>query len=104
MTCGCTKMRKEEAKRLQGVTWAPPRNKSEWSSWEEATKTVESEWRLEPEGEAQVPEMIIVSGAVEGTLEDLDDESRHEQEEAKLMRRGIEMLNEDEEISVRREK
>ena len=27
----------------------------------------ESEWRLEPEGEAEVPEIIIVSDAVEGT-------------------------------------
>ena len=27
----------------------------------------ESEWRLEPEGEAEVPEIIFVSDAVEGT-------------------------------------
>ena len=54
---------KEETKRLQGVrkprkneemAWAPPRNKSDWPGWEEATKTVEIEWRLEPEGEAEV--------------------------------------------------
>ena len=72
---------KEEAKRLQGarksrkdeeMAWVPPRNKSKWPSWEEATKTVESEWRLEPEGEAEVPEIIIVSDAVEGTFVDLD--------------------------------
>ena len=56
------------------------------------------EWRLEPEGEAEVPEIIIVSDAVEGTPVDLDGESRHEQVEAKLSRRGREMLNEDEEI------
>ena len=39
---------------------------------------VESEWRLQPEGEAEVPEIIIVSDAVEGTFVDLDGESRHE--------------------------
>ena len=56
------------------------------------------EWRLEPEGEAKVLEIIIVSDAVEGTPVDLDGESRHEHVEAKLSRRGREMLNEDEEI------
>ena len=53
--------RKEEAQVLQGarklrkdeeMAWAPPRNKSEWPDWEEARKMEESEWRLEPEGEA----------------------------------------------------
>ena len=86
-------MKKEEAKKLQGarkprkeeeMALAPPRNKSDWPSWEEATKTVESEWRLEPEGQAEVPEITIVSDAVEGTFVDLDGESRHEQVEAKL--------------------
>ena len=87
----------EEAKRLQGarkprkdeeMAWAPPRNKSEWPSWEEATKTVESEWRLEPEGEAEVPGTIIVSDAVEGSFVDLDGGSRREQVEANLSGRG----------------
>ena len=59
----------------------------------------ESEWRLEPEEEAEVPEIIVVSDAVEGTFVDLDGESRHEQVEAKLSRRGRETLNEGEEIS-----
>ena len=84
---------KEEAKRLQSVrksrkdeemARAPPRKKSEWPSWEEATTVVESEWGLEPEGEAEVPEIIIVSDAVEGTFVDLHGESRHQQVEAKL--------------------
>ena len=48
----------------------------------------------EPEEEAEVPEIIIVSDAVEGT----DGESRREQVEAKLSRREREMLNEGEEI------
>ena len=45
-----------------------------------------------------MPEIIIVSDAVEGTPVDLDGESRHEHVEAKLSRRGRVMLNEDEEI------
>ena len=49
-------------------------------------------------GEADVPEIIIVSDAVEVTPVDLDGESRHEQVEAKLSRREREMLNEGEEI------
>ena len=47
----------------------------------------ESEWRLEPEREAEVPEIIIVTDAVEGTFVDLEGESRREQVEAKLFRR-----------------
>ena len=67
---------KGEAKRLQGVrklrqdeeiAWAPPRNMTKWPDWEEARKLEDGEWRLELEGEAEVPEIIIVSGAVEGT-------------------------------------
>ena len=65
---------------------------------------VESEWRLEPEGEAEVPEIIIVSDAVEGTFVDLDGESRHEQVEAKLPRRGREMFNEARRLEVRKGK
>ena len=98
---------KEEAKRMQGarkprkdeeMAWAPPRNMSKWTDWEEAREMEESEWRLEPEGKAEVPEIVVVSDAVEGTPVDLDGESRHEQVEAKLSGRGREMLNEGEEI------
>ena len=39
---------KEEAKRLQGVTWAPPRNMTKGPDWEEARKLENGEWRLEP--------------------------------------------------------
>ena len=38
---------KEEAKRLQGVTWALPRNLTKWPDWEEARKVENGEWRLE---------------------------------------------------------
>ena len=66
--------------------------------WEEARMMEDGEWRLEPDGEAEVPEISLVSDAVEGTPVDLDGESRHEQLEAKLSRKGREMLNEGEEI------
>ena len=91
---------KEEAKRLQGVR--KPRKDEEmgWPDWEEARNMEESEWRLEPEGEAEVPEIIVVSDAVEGFFVDLDGESRREQVEAKLPRRGRETLNEGGEIST----
>ena len=65
----------------------------------------ESEWRLEPEGEAKVPEIIIVSDAVEGTFVDLDCESRSEQVEAKLSRREREAPSEEgEEIKSQKRK
>ena len=86
---------KEEAKRLQGVRKLRNDEEMAWPDWEEARKM---EWRLEPEGEADVAEIIIVSDAVEGTPVDLDGESRHKQVEAKLSRRRREMLNEGEEI------
>ena len=98
---------KEEAQRLQGVwklgqdekfAWAPPRNMTKWLDWEVTRKLENGEWRLESEGEAEVPEIIIVSGAVEGTPVDLDGESRHEKVEAKLLKRTREMLREGEEI------
>ena len=47
----------------------------------------ESEWRLEAEEEAEVPEIIIVSDAVESTNVDLDGKSRREQAEEKSSRR-----------------
>ena len=47
----------------------------------------ESELTLEPEGDAEVPEIIIVSDALESTFVDLDGESRREQVETKLSRR-----------------
>ena len=68
MTCGCPKMKKGEGKRLQGVR--KPRKDAEmaWPDWEEARNMEESEWRLKPEGEAEVPEIIIVSHAVENLV------------------------------------
>ena len=53
------------------------------------------EWSLEPEGEAEVLDIIIVSDAVEGTPVA---KAVREQVAAELSRRGREMLNEDEEI------
>ena len=74
MICGSTKTKKKKQKycRAPGnkerMAWTPPRNVSKWPDWEEARSTEESEWRLEPEGEAEVTEIIIVSDAVECTF------------------------------------
>ena len=71
MTCGGIKTKKKKQKRLQGarkqgkeeeLARASSRNMSKWRSMEE------SAWRLEPEGETEVPEVIIVSDAVESTF------------------------------------
>ena len=80
---GARKLRKDEEK-----VWAPPRNITKWPDWDEPREREESEWRLEPEGEAEVPEIIIVSDAVECTFVDLDGESRLELVEAKLSEEG----------------
>ena len=90
------KNEKEEAKRLQCVRKLRKDEEMAWLDWEEARKMENGVWRLEPEWEAEVPEITVVSDAVEGTFVDLDGESRHEHVEAKLSRRGREMLNEDE--------
>ena len=42
--------------------------------------------RLEPEGEAEVLEIIIVSDAVEGTFVDLDGKSLQEEQKGKYQR------------------
>ena len=64
----------------------------------------DGEWRLEPEGKAEVPEIMIVSDAVDGTPVDMDGESRHEQAEAKLSRWRREMPNAGEETGSPKEK
>ena len=87
------KKKQKDYRADEEMDWAPPRKKSEWPSWEEARKMKDGEWRPDPEGEAEVREIIIVSVAVEGTFVDLDGESRHDRVEAKLSRRGREMLN-----------
>ena len=87
---------KEEAKRLRGarklkkdeeMAWAPPRNDSDWLDWEGREVREKSAWRLEPEGETEVPENIIVSDAVDSTYVDFHGESHHEQAEANISRR-----------------
>ena len=69
---------KEEAKRLQGVRKPRKDEDMAWPDSEEARKLENGEWRLEPEGEVEVPEIIIVSDAVESIPMDLDGDSRHE--------------------------
>ena len=45
----------------------PPRKRLEWPEWEEARGREEDAWRLEPEGETEVPETVIVANEVKGT-------------------------------------
>ena len=52
----------------------PPRNRPEW---EEARGREEDAWRLEPEGETEVPETVIVADGVEGTCVDSNGEGHH---------------------------
>ena len=75
------------------MVWAPPRNKTNWPEWEEASKVEKSAWRLEPEGETEVQELVIVS--MESTFVDLDGKSHREQAEAKSSRRESEAPGEE---------
>ena len=47
-----------------------PSKRPEWSEWEEARGREEDAWRVEPEGETEVPETVIVADEVEGTYVD----------------------------------
>ena len=58
---------REDAKRRQGVRKLRKDEEMAWPDWEEARKMENGEWRPEPQGEAVVPEIIVVSDAVEGT-------------------------------------
>ena len=80
MTCGGTKTKKKKQKYCMApkklrnddeIAWAPV-NKSDWLDWEEARNMEKSASRLELEGEAEVPEIITMSDAVESTKVDLD--------------------------------
>ena len=95
---------KKEARRLQGVRKPRKDEEMAWPNWEEARKMEHGEWRLEPEGEAEVQEIIIVSDAVEGALVDLEGESRQRAGRRKFSRRGREMLNEGEEMRSQKRK
>ena len=64
MTFGCTKMRKKKRKKMQAVRKLRKDEEMTWPDWEEARKMENGEWMLEPEGEAEVPEILIVSDAV----------------------------------------
>ena len=65
---------------------------------------------MEPQGAAEVPEIIIVSDAVEGTFVDLDGESRREVEvklsrrerEARGIRRNTGLCERSKEYGIRR--
>ena len=55
----------------------PPRKRPEWPEMEEVRGGEEDAWRLEPEGETEVPETVIVADEVEGTYVDSNGESHH---------------------------
>ena len=50
---------KAEAKRLQEVRKLRKDEEMAWPDWEESRKMEDGDWRLEPEGGAEVPEIII---------------------------------------------
>ena len=54
----------------------PPRKRPELE-WEEARGREEEAWRLEPEGETEVPETGIVADGVEGNYVDSNGEGHH---------------------------
>ena len=59
------------------MTQEPPRQRPEWPEWEETRGREEDAWRLEPEGETEVPETVIVADEVEGTYVDSNGEVHH---------------------------
>ena len=59
------------------MTLEPPRKRPEWPDWKEARGREEDAWRLEPEGETEVPETVIVADEVEGTHVDSNGEGHH---------------------------
>ena len=63
----------------------PPRNGPEW---EEARGREEDAWRLEPEGEKEVPETVIVADEVEGTYVDSNGEGHHGRGKVKKLQKS----------------
>ena len=53
------------------------------TEWKEARGKEEEAWRLELEGETEVPETGIVADGVEGTYVDLNGEGHHGREQVK---------------------
>ena len=95
MICGDTKTKKiarrQETKK--GKAWlGHHKEMSKWPDWEVARSVEESEWRMEPVGEAEVPEIIIVSAAVDSTEVDFDDKSRRKHAEERSSRKEREAL------------
>ena len=59
------------------MTREPPRKRPVWPEWEETRGREEDAWRLEPEGETEVQETVIVADEVEGTNVDSNGEVHH---------------------------
>ena len=77
-SCRSTKVAQDEE-----MTLEPPRKRHEVqeetkeTEWKEARGREQEAWRLEPEGETEVPETSIVADKVEGTYVDLNGEGHH---------------------------
>ena len=56
------------------------------TEWKEARGREEEAWRLEPEGETEMPKTGIVVGGVEGIYVDLKSEGHHERGQVKNQR------------------
>ena len=59
-------------KKDQEMAWAPPRNKSDRPDWEEGRSAEKARGELSQTEKTEVPEIIIVSDAVESTYVGLD--------------------------------
>ena len=57
------------------------------TSWNATRETEKGEWRLEPEGETEMPEVKVVSDVVKGVPVNPDGEGRHERGQSKSFRR-----------------
>ena len=64
-------------------TLEPPRNRREWPEWEETSSREEDAWRLEPEGETEVPETRVVAVEIKGIYVDLNGEGHQQRGQVK---------------------
>ena len=58
------------------------------ASWNATGENEEDGWRLEPEGETETSETIVLWNEVEGVHVDPDGEGRHEREEARKFQKA----------------
>ena len=81
----------ESSRKMQDKEEATPE-----ASWVAVTGRKEKEgWRLEPEGETETPEVIVLWSEAEGVPANVDGESHHERAQAKSTRREREVPGEE---------